>query len=80
MAATASVQPFAVEKDFYLTRLISALDQEFVQGSGCGLAAVRAAHTVTSSARWESELPRCSGGNGGNPMSSLTESEHADQS
>ena len=76
MAATASVEPFAVEKDFYLTELIRALGQ----GAGYGLAAARAAHTVTSSARWVSELPRCSGGNGGNPMSSLTESEHADQS
>ena len=80
MAATASVQPFAVEKDFYLTRLIWALDQEFGQGSDCGPAGVRAAHAVTSSARWASELPKCTGGNGGNPMSSRTESAHADQS
>jgi hypothetical protein len=47
---------------------------------GCGPAGMRAAHSVTRSARWASELPRCSGGNGGNPMSSRTESEHADQS
>src|SRR5919199_3088116 len=32
---------------------------------------VGAGHEVTSSARWASELPRCSGGNGGHPHRSL---------
>jgi len=49
-------------------------------GQARGLAGSLPGHAVTRSARWERELPRWSGGNGGNPMCWRSKLGTADQS